>query len=193
MAQHLKDNQTSLAQFQFDTGWRISWARYLETRLTDANLQKYFDSKRREFDGTQLKVAHLLLKDASEDSVKRMKEIQKQIVESPGDWNKLVAAHSEAASRNEGGIIGWIGMQGPMPTEFTQAAFQLKEGAVSDPVSTNFGLHLIRCVEIKPGKKGLLDSKSEVMQSAKKFLFYRLADEHRDRVQVRYTGNWPHE
>ena len=192
LAEHFKDKDTSLAQFKFETGWRISWARYLEKRLTDANLKKYFESKRYEFDGTKIKVAHLLLKSSSPEAWKQINDFHVQLTEAPENWNEWVAQYSDATSKDEGGNVGWISVDGPMPEAFTKVAFKLKTGEISKPVETSFGLHLVKCLETKPGKKGFLDARPEVVKSAKQYLFFKLANDHRKKVEVRFTGNWPH-
>ncbi len=68
LEKHLAEKKISREQFEFETGWRLSWRKYLDKTLTETNLAGYFAEHRREFDGTQLKVAHLLFKEDSEDA-----------------------------------------------------------------------------------------------------------------------------
>ena len=44
-----------------------------------------------------------------------------------------------------------------MPEPFASAAFALGKGAISQPVISMFGVHLIRCTQEKPGTKTLKD------------------------------------
>ena len=85
--QYLQKQGLSEVELRQKIGWQISWSRYLNRYLTDKNYQSYFDDHQREFDGTRLRVAHVLLRvneQASADMVQRqeqaIKEIRGQIV-----------------------------------------------------------------------------------------------------------------
>ena len=51
----------SVPAFERAMRWQLSWDRYLQKSLTDENLQRYFESHRRDFDGTRMRVAQILL------------------------------------------------------------------------------------------------------------------------------------
>lgn len=190
--QHLAEKNISREQFEFETGWRLSWRKYLDKTLTESNLAGYFAAHRRQFDGTELKVAHLFIKDDSEDTLRELNEIHERLQANPLEWEKLVAQHSQAPSKEHGGELGWIAIDGPMPPEFTEATFQLEAGQISKPVKTRLGMHLIKCLEVKPGKKGPLDAREELMASGKEFLFNKLASDHRAKLEIRYSEDFPH-
>jgi peptidyl-prolyl cis-trans isomerase C len=58
---------------------------------------------------------------------------------------------STCPSKAKGGDVGFFGRGGFMVEPFARAAFALKPGEMSDVVKTQFGFHLILCVERKPG------------------------------------------
>src|SRR5204863_8945703 len=60
LAEHLKAIGLSEAELRQELLWKISWARYVEARSTDENLKKYFDMHAADFDGTEVKAAHIL-------------------------------------------------------------------------------------------------------------------------------------
>ena len=58
------------------------------------------------------------------------------------DFAQLAQLHSSCPSKANGGSLGQFG-PGMMVAPFEQATFALPVGAVSDPVQTQFGWHLI--------------------------------------------------
>lgn len=69
------------------------------------------------------------------------------------DFAKLAKMVSEdPGSAEKGGDLGWF-MRGQMVPEFEKAAFELKAGAISEPVRTQFGYHIIQLVEHKDAEQ----------------------------------------
>lgn len=56
--------------------------------------------------------------------------------------------YSTCPSGKSGGILGWFG-RGDMVKPFEEAAFNLPNGEVSQPVKTQFGWHLIYVISKK--------------------------------------------
>ncbi len=68
-----------------------------------------------------------------------------------GDFAALARQHSDdPGSAARGGDLGWAG-QGTYVPPFEEALFALEVGATSPPVRTEFGYHVIRLDEIRPG------------------------------------------
>ncbi|WP_369796933.1 peptidylprolyl isomerase [Rufibacter sp. DG15C] len=78
-----------------------------------------------------------------------MDEIYRR-VQRKEDWNKLASQFSEdAASAEEGGELPWFGT-GRMIPSFEEAAFALAQpGAITPPVQTPYGWHIIKLLERK--------------------------------------------
>lgn len=178
--------------------WQLSWQRFLDRYLSDENLQNYFQTHRSEFDGTQVRVAHLLLKadgndpGALSDALVRAKDLQQAIKEGKATFAEAARQHSEAPSGKDGGDIGFISRREPMPESFSSQAFALKQGEVSDPVISQFGVHLICCLEIKPGQKQWTDVRAALERGVTEYLFNWAADRKRAEVPVKFTGALPH-
>ncbi len=178
--------------------WQLSWQRFLDRYLSEKNLQSYFLDHRIEFDGTQVRVAHLLLKAdgndpaALSDALVRAKDIHQSIRAGMTTFAEAARQHSQAPSGKDGGDIGFISRREPMPEPFSREAFALQKGAMSEPVISQFGVHLIYCLEIKPGAKQWTDVRPALERGVTEYLFTWAADRRRNKVPVTFTGELPH-
>lgn len=187
------------AQLRESLAWDISWGKYLDSYLTDGNLKKYFEKHRTKMDGTQIHVAHILIKpidknesDSWKKAYDKATRIRKELASQKISFEEAVIQHSSGATKINKGDLGWIGWYGPMTRSFTDAAFQLKTGEISPPVQTTFGFHLIKLVEIKPGKKDFEELRPQVVQSVKRYLFEWLANRQAKESKVEFTGEFPY-
>ena len=64
------------------------------------------------------------------------------------NFTSAARKYSKCPSGADGGKLGWFG-KGDMVKPFEDAAFNLPDGVVSDPVKTQFGYHLIYVVSKK--------------------------------------------
>ncbi len=196
LQQHLRQIGLSQEQFRRAVDWKLSWARFLARELTPEKLQDYYRRHRRQFDGTQLRVAHLLLKAPAEDRQARKRLIQlarqlrQQIVSGRMSFQQAVEQYSQGTKQN-GGELGWIGRRGDMPEPFARAAFALAPGEISQPVETPAGVHLIRVLEQRPGRKKLEEVQAQVRQAAARDLFLQLSTPLLEQAQIRITGVVP--
>lgn len=174
--------------------WRIGWTRYLDRSLTEANLEKYFERFRWRFDGSRRRVAHLLLK-AQDDPHDRQRArteaeaIRAKIAGGELSFEAAVRRFSQAESAKEGGELGWIEADGPMPDGFNRAAFALAAGEISPPVDTPFGVCLIQCLEVEAGMKTYQDVRKEVVDFAREDLFRWIVEKRLPDAQIEFVGN----
>ena len=179
--------------------WNLVWPRYLSRYLTAARLEAYFASHRRELDGSQVSAGHILLRIGPEkgsrtvaELVARAAEIRQEIASGEVSFAEAARKHSAGPSAKEDGRLGFIPRHGVMDEAFSRAAFALEVGQVSEPVRTPFGVHLIRCDEIKPGTKKLDDVRGEVEEALGRELLEKLAQLERQHTTVEYTGKLPY-
>ena len=189
---YLQQTNQTLDELRFQTAWQISWKRYLQRKLTDEFLESHFNRHKRQMDGTELHVAHLILKppkngtpEKIEDLTRQARTISEQITQTSLTWEEAVTQHSQAPTRDSGGLIGWIKIDGPMPPSFTRTAFKLSAGQISEPVTTKFGVHIIKCLEVKEGKLGWRDIIDEVRNSASRAYFDAIVEQHRPEVTIK--------
>lgn len=92
------------------------------------------------------------------------------------DFAGLAAELSDdAATKDDGGDLGLI-QRGQMVRPFEEAAFQLEEGTLSEPVRTRYGFHVIRVDEHLPAKEPRLEEYRE--QIARGLLETEAAERH---------------
>jgi parvulin-like peptidyl-prolyl isomerase len=58
-------------------------------------------------------------------------------------------------------------------------------------VQTRFGVHLVQCLEIKPGKLGWQDAREPLRNAIVRYLFSWAADQQREQVEITRSGLWP--
>jgi peptidyl-prolyl cis-trans isomerase C len=139
----------------------------LETAVTDEAIQKAYDATYANAEGeTEFKAAHILVE--TEEEAKAVAEE----VKGGADFAEVAKAKSTGPSGPNGGALGWFG-KGMMVPEFETAVMALEPGAVSDPVQTQFGWHVIKLEETRVKEAPALDEvrgelKAKVEQEAVK-------------------------
>lgn len=196
---HLASQQLSLEEFRTETAWRISWRRYLDSQMTDANLARFFAKRRAHFDGSQRKVAHILFQDPAQASpadrkqtLELAKSVRQQIESGRLSFADAARKHSAAPTAESGGVIGLISRDQPMPEAFSQAAFDLPVGQVSEPVRSPFGIHLIVCLEELPGERTWEQARPQLREAVSQYLFQWAADRQRGKARIEFTGASPY-
>ncbi|MSQ44295.1 MAG: hypothetical protein EXR45_08860 [Chloroflexi bacterium] len=135
--------------------------------------------------GEQVKARHILVgdQDAARKVVDRLKAGE--------EFDALAAELStDGSNKDKGGDLGWFG-RGTMVTPFEDAAFSLPAGQISEPVKTQFGVHVIR-VDEKDSTKPLEESQ---YQRVKEEAFTKWIAAERDtrkpeRLMTESMRNW---
>jgi peptidyl-prolyl cis-trans isomerase D len=119
--------------------------------------QRYDASKGAHTVPEQRRARHILLglsEEADPQTVEavlaRARELRDRIV-AGASFEELARAQSEdPGSAQQGGDLGFFS-QGTMVGPFENAVFSMQPAAVSEPVRTSFGVHIIRLEEVRPG------------------------------------------
>lgn len=128
---------------------------------TEDEIENYYQENIATFtQPASMHAAHILItvpKEADaatmDKAMKRIQEIQQKI-KAGESFEALAKKYSEdTSSAPSGGDLAWF-IQGEMVPEFDKAAFALEKGQISEPVRTDFGIHLIK----------LLDKRQESVQ-----------------------------
>ncbi|WP_106856861.1 peptidylprolyl isomerase [Caballeronia novacaledonica] len=142
----------------------------------------------------QTHVRHILLRvsDGMSEQTARQKLLDiKQQVASGGDFANFARTYSQDGSASQGGDLGWISPGETVP-EFERAMNNLQDGAVSDPVRSEYGYHLIQVL----GRREAEGSASQQLDIARQAIGQRKAEqaysdwlrELRDTAYVQYKG-----
>ena len=84
-------------------------------------------------------------------------------LEGGADFEALAKEKSTGPSGPSGGALGWFG-EGQMVAPFEQAVMELEVGAVSGPVQTQFGWHVIKLNETREqGAPALEDVREQIV------------------------------
>ena len=116
-----------------------------DVTVADADVRAYYDENKDRFTTPATReVTHILVETKEEAD-----EIYAEL-ESGADFAKLAKERStDTVSAEEGGRLA--ARKGELVPEFEKVAFELETGAISEPVETQFGWHVIKALEdVKP-------------------------------------------
>ena len=153
---HLKETKQTEAELRASWLLTTQLDGYVRKTATDDDLKKYWAENKDQFDGTQLRASHILIR-CGEKALDRaatrnkLEVIQKDIAAGKLDFAAAAKKHSQCPSAGSGGDINWFPRKGAMVEEFAKAAFKLKPGEMGI-VQTEFGIHLFQVTDRKPGR-----------------------------------------
>jgi peptidyl-prolyl cis-trans isomerase D len=107
----------------------------------------------------QVRASHILLKTEGKDeaAVRTQADDLLKKAKAGADFAELAKRFSEdEGSAPNGGDLDYFG-RGRMVPEFDAVVFTMEPGQVSDLVKTNFGFHIIKLVDKKPGTSRSID------------------------------------
>ncbi len=176
----------------------LAWQVHLRRMVTTTQIEEYFTQHREQLDGTELRASQILIKlspEATEAEAKKASEdlsrIREQIVAKQMAFADAAREHSQAPSREVGGDLGFFPFRGRMPVEFTQVAFGLKAGEISQPFRTRFGVHLCTVTERKPGQLSLEDARPEILQRLSNEIWKQVVAERRSQAKIEWSEKAP--
>jgi peptidyl-prolyl cis-trans isomerase C len=107
---------------------------------------------------TEYNASHILVETQEEAQAIR------EELDGGADFAALARDKSTGPSGPGGGSLGWFGAGMMVPT-FEQAVMALEPGAVSDPVETQFGWHVIKLNETRQSEAPSLDEVREELET----------------------------
>ncbi|MDZ7825718.1 MAG: peptidylprolyl isomerase [Gammaproteobacteria bacterium] len=124
-----------------------------EVEITEEQLRTAHEAEVEAFEGQeQRRAAHILLAtgdDRSEEEALALAGELRQRIRDGEDFEALAGEYSDdPGSADRGGDLGFATRDTYVPA-FEKALFALKQGELSEPVVTDFGVHLIRLEEVR--------------------------------------------
>jgi foldase protein PrsA len=126
-----------------------------QVHVTDADIKAYFDKNHATLDKPeQVRARHILVADEKTADTIEAK------LKAGGNFADLAKQYStDPSTKDKGGELGFFG-KGQMVPAFQAAAFSLPVGAISAPVKSPFGWHIINVEEKKPATLATLAASS---------------------------------
>lgn len=127
-----------------------------QVKISDADIKKYYDDNKAQFEQPEeVRASHILVKTKEEADA-----IEKELKEGK-DFAELAKEKStDTGSKVNGGDLNFF-KRGDMVPEFSDAAFKLKVGEISEPVKSQYGYHIIKVTDRKEAKNFTLDEKKD--------------------------------
>lgn len=123
--------------------------------VSEEEVKTFYEKNKKELEQPErVRAHHILLtfpKDATEVQKEEVKEkilALKKRLDAGEDFEAVARSDSSCPSKEKGGDLGFFS-KGRMVPAFEEAVWSLDKGAVSGPVETRFGYHLIRKDEKK--------------------------------------------
>lgn len=158
LAEFYKETNQTEGEFRKTLTSRIRWESYVKVQVKESDVRRYYDESKEFFDQVAVRVSHIVLRlpaTASEAEKKAARDkllaLRADIVAGKLDFAEAAKKNSDCPSAPQAGDIGYISRKGMVDESFARAAYSMKVGEVSDIVPTDFGIHIIKVTDRKPG------------------------------------------
>ncbi len=162
LATELSNTNTTMDAFRERIARSLQWKQFVLGRATDAELKKYAEANKDFLNGTQVRASHILveLPDGADAKAKEAARQKLLAIKAEIDGGKITFAdaankYSDDPGNKQtpsGGDLDFFPRKGRFIEPFSAKAFTMNKGEVSEPVETEFGLHLIQVTDRREGQ-----------------------------------------
>jgi peptidyl-prolyl cis-trans isomerase C len=143
-----------------------------KSAVTDANLHKVYDEATKQMGNEEeVHARHILFRVANPTDAAAGKAAEAKVkavidrVKKGEDFNKLANELTEDPSgKDNGGDLGYFTKEQMVP-EFSEVAFKLDKGQISDPVKTQFGWHVLKVEDKRQRQAPAFDQVRDQVES----------------------------
>lgn len=144
----------------------------------------------------QTHARHILIKTSEliseADAKRRLTELKERLDNNAANFAELARLHSEDGSAAKGGDLGWLSPGDTVP-EFEKAMDALAANAISEPILSPFGWHLIQVLERRredvTQEKQKLKARLEIRERKADEAYQEFVRQLRDRAYVEYRSD----
>jgi len=144
----------------------------VEVTISDETVENYYFDHKDQFETPKtVEARHILFKvgtDAPNETVDAARAKAEEVlaqIKNGVDFAEMAKQHSEGPSKEKGGHLGTFKRE-DMVASFSDKAFSMQAGEVSDPVRTQFGWHLIKVEAINEAAvQSLADAKAVILET----------------------------
>jgi peptidyl-prolyl cis-trans isomerase C len=195
LARSGRDERSLREQVMLELGMR----RLIAPLVDQARLERAFASQRRRLDGTRLRISHIVLRadigrgdEAVAEALAKADAIRREVLAAELTFDDAARRYSAGPSRLRGGDLGWISVEGPMFEDFTTAAYAVAKGDVSKPFVTRFGVHLVKVIDLEPGRLGIEEVRDRLIPIAGREALQEMLNRLRAATPVEYSPGVAH-
>jgi peptidyl-prolyl cis-trans isomerase D len=159
-----------------------------DVQVTEEELKAYYEEQKENFTSAERRrISHILVSadfskpNEEQAALAKITQIRERIVQGE-DFAKLAKELSDdKVSAEKGGELGYI-VKGSLEPNLERVALSLAKGAISDPVKTSFGYHIVTVTELVPAMtRSFEEVKDEIAETYRKNVaenkFYELGQE----------------
>jgi parvulin-like peptidyl-prolyl isomerase len=169
----------------------LAWRSYTRLLITPNRLREYYAKHHRRFDGTEVRASQIFLKSRTDEerkaAIETLNSLSQRISSNEMSFAEAAQQHSQAPTATAGGDVGWFPFRGKMPSDFSQVAFDLEIGELSEPFTSDFGAHLVTVTGEKPGDLSLEDVRREVFTAFADELWDEIVAKQRAASQIEWS------
>lgn len=167
----LKESGQSQDQLSRDIVARLQWRTLLQSFCPNDKAKQYYDANKPFFDKIFVRASHILIqldekstKDQRDKAMQTMLVWRQEILAGKVKFEDVAKKMSDCPSKEKGGDIGQFPYKFVVLPAFAKVAYAMKVGDISEVVTTEKGLHLIKVTERTPGEASNFEALKETVR-----------------------------
>ena len=168
LQEFLRDTSQSEAHLRLDITKKLQWDDYVNKLMSEPVLRRYYEENKDYYDRVTVRASHILLRVSPSSSEgdylaaqQKLQDLRNKILAGQLDFAKAAHDFSQCDSAPRGGDIGYFPRKWVVDEKVAKTAFALKVGDVSDVIRTEYGCHLIKLTDRKPGQPSTYEAMKE--------------------------------